>query len=456
MSEGFDWAEEGRAVGVTLDACYAVVVTGSDPVATAEAALGIGRVQAQHRRVAIADLIGDVPPIQSLLEDDSAPGLTDSFEFGVSLGRIAYKVPDAGDLFVMPSGSLPLDHAELFVHPRWAKLAAGFREEGALLLLLAPSDAPNVLDLVDVTDGAVIVGDVVPPDLPVALSRAWIRQQRSVATRASAAVPPAFSTPHGVTAPVPPTVKRRWAGPVAGVALAIAIVAGGIWLMRRPLASMNRRSPPGVPASSRAAAASAPVLRADTMARDSLARDSVVRFTPSAALANDSFPVLPVTNPADSAAATGFAVELEQTLTPAFAILNIAGKYKGLPATSYAQVKGTHYYQIVSGASPSQAGADSLLVRLRAAGTIPAGSGKVVTVPYAFLVQADVPASQVAARVASFARRAQPVYALRQPNGTARLYFGAFDSPQQAALAVPAVKKVVATPTLVFRIGRVF
>lgn len=456
MSEGFDWAEEGRAVGVTLDACHAVVVTGSDPVATAEAALGIGRVQAQHRRVAIADLIGDAPPIQSLLADDSAPGLSDSFEFGVSLSRIAYPVPDAGELFVMPSGALPLDYAELFVHPRWAKLAAGFREEGALLLLLAPSDAPHVLDLVDVTDGAVLVGDVVPPDLPVALSLAWIRPRRSVAARASAAVPPAFSTPHGVTAPIPAVERRKWAGPVAGVALAAALALAGVWFARRPLSRMERRTPNGVPASSMSAAANAPVLSADTLARDSLARDSVVRLTPSTALANDSFPVLPVANPADSALATGFAVELEQTLTPAFAILNIAGKYKGLPATSYAQVKGTHYYQIVSGASPSQAGADSLLARLRAAGTIPAGSGKVVTVPYAFLVQDAVPASQVASRVASFARRAQPVYALRQPNGTARLYFGAFDSPQQAALAVPAVKKVVATPTLVFRIGRVF
>lgn len=451
MSEAFDWAEEGRAVGVTLDACHAVVVTGSDPVATAEVALGIGRVQAQHRRVAIADLIGDAPPLQSLVSDDTAPGLSDSFEFGVSLSRIAYPVADAGELFVMPSGALPLEHEELFVHPRWAKLAAGFREEGALLLLVAPSGVPHVVELVDVTDGAVIVGDTVPPDLPVALSLAWIRPRRSVSARASAAVPPAFTTPHGVTAPVPAQEKRKWAGAVAGVALAGALAMAGLWFMRRPLEKMERRTPTGVKAGSVVAAANAPVLTADTQARD-----SVVRLTPAAAPANDSFPVLPVDNPADSASAAGFAVELEQTLTPAFAILNIAGKYKGLPATSYAQLTGTHYYQIVSGAEASQAGADSLLARLRTSGTVPAGSGKVVKVPYAFLVQADVPARQVAARVASFAKRAQPVYALRQPNGTARLYFGAFDSPQQAALAVPAVKKVVAAPTLVYRIGRVF
>jgi hypothetical protein len=48
------------------------------------------------------------------------------------------------------------------------------------------------------------------------------------------------------------------------------------------------------------------------------------------------------------------------------------------------------------------------------------------------------------------------VYALRQSNGAANLYFGAYESPQQAALAVPAVRKAGITPTLVYRIGRVF
>jgi len=57
---------------------------------------------------------------------------------------------------------------------------------------------------------------------------------------------------------------------------------------------------------------------------------------------------------------------------------------------------------------------------------------------------------------ARFAARGQPVYALRQPNGAAHLYFGAYESPQQAALAVPTVREAGLTPTLVYRIGRVF
>jgi hypothetical protein len=48
------------------------------------------------------------------------------------------------------------------------------------------------------------------------------------------------------------------------------------------------------------------------------------------------------------------------------------------------------------------------------------------------------------------------VYALRQPNGAAHLYFGAYAGPQQAALAVPEVRKAKVTPVLAYRIGRVF
>jgi hypothetical protein len=63
---------------------------------------------------------------------------------------------------------------------------------------------------------------------------------------------------------------------------------------------------------------------------------------------------------------------------------------------------------------------------------------------------------QVSSRLSLAARRALPVYALRQGNGAAHLYFGAYESAEQAALAVPAVRKAGIRPTLVYRIGRVF
>ena len=98
MTPLLDWEVRGHELGPTLDEWHAIVVTGADAHATAQVALGIGRVQAQHRRVAIGDLFGDTEPLQSLVETTDPHGLVDSFMYGISLNKIAYLVPDAGDL----------------------------------------------------------------------------------------------------------------------------------------------------------------------------------------------------------------------------------------------------------------------------------------------------------------------------------------------------------------------
>src|SRR4051812_19012161 len=112
-----DWTEEGRRIGSNLDAFHAVVVVGTDPVATAEVALGIAHVQSVGRRVAVGDLLGDAPPLQALIKGDDPHGLVDSFQYGVSLTRIAQQVPNSGELFVMPTGTGPVDYEELFPNP---------------------------------------------------------------------------------------------------------------------------------------------------------------------------------------------------------------------------------------------------------------------------------------------------------------------------------------------------
>src|SRR5688500_16041157 len=188
-----DWSEEGRRIGATLDAFHAIVVVGTDPIATAETALGIARVQAVHRRVALGDLIGEAPPIQALVQSEDPHGVVDSFLYGVSLSKIAQPVPDSGELFVMPTGIGPVDYEELFGNDRWRRLIAGFREVGALLVIAAPATAPMVHALVDVSDGAVIVGDVVPAEVAVAQSLAWVRPRRTAAAPSAADVERAAS-----------------------------------------------------------------------------------------------------------------------------------------------------------------------------------------------------------------------------------------------------------------------
>ena len=176
----------------------------------------------------------------------------------------------------------------------------------------------------------------------------------------------------------------------------------------------------------------------------------------SAASRVDSFPVLPAANRADSARASAWAVRLEQTNTKSGAILDLRGRFETVPAGTYGFDLRTRFFLLVAGAFPSRAGAESLLVQLRNQRVLAQGIGSVTSLPFAFMVQADVPVADVPARLARFAARGQPVYALRQAGGVANLYFGAYESAQQAALAVPTAREAGLTPTLVYRIGRVF
>jgi hypothetical protein len=83
-------------------------------------------------------------------------------------------------------------------------------------------------------------------------------------------------------------------------------------------------------------------------------------------------------------------------------------------------------------------------------------AGTVVQVPYAFLIESNVPAAAVSGMVATYADRGQPVYALRQSDGTAQLYAGAFEFPEQAILFAESLRAAGLTPVLVYRKGRVF
>jgi hypothetical protein len=167
--------------------------------------------------------------------------------------------------------------------------------------------------------------------------------------------------------------------------------------------------------------------------------------------------VLAPVNAADSANASAYSVLLENTNGLAGAILQLQSKFSAVPAASYGLSLRNRLFELVAGAYPTRAGAESLLVDLRTRQILPPGGGTVTARPYAFLAQANVAAVDVPTRLRrAVTQRGQPVYALRQANGTANLYFGAFENPEQAALAVPAVRKFGITPTLVYRIGRVF
>ena len=430
----FDWEAAGQEFGGALDAYSALVVIGTDPVATGRVAIGLARAQAKRRRVAVGDLFAESPPIQELVSSDDPHGLVDSFLYGVSISRIAYQVPDAGQLFVMPSGTEPPTYEEILPHPRWHRLAAGFREVGALLILAAPASAPHIEDLVAALDGAVLVGDTAPRQLPLAAIVGSVREPK----------PPPVET-----APPTPVGRVPWFKGrlplVPGAILTMLLIAIGLWLAYRPLSHAGKPSKGPTPDTGKAL----PIV-AESLARD-VTGDTASQSATAMTFAH-------VINPEDSASAAMYAVELLAANTQAGAILKLQQDGKNLPAATFAPVliQNARWFKVIAGAYTRRAEADSLLIGLRRRRVLDAASGTVVRLPFAFLIDSGVPSGAVAGMVATYGDRGQPVYALRQPNGSAWLFAGAFASPAQSSLYAESLRASGITPVLVYRKGRSF
>jgi hypothetical protein len=433
------WVADGLRVGASLDAAHVVLVLGDDPRRTALAALGVARAQAKRRRVALGDLLGDAEPIQQLLNGDDPEGLADSFVFGVSLNKIARPVPQFGELYVLPSGSEVPAYEDIFTSARWNRLAAGFRETGALLVVAAPADAAHVGDVVRLADGAVLVGEARLADMNGDKLLGRVRasapndEQQALTVEESSGAPP--SRRWWQRLPIPP------AAAAVGIALAVFLGAIGIWLAARPLVRGHEPSTITRRRNLDAAAGAVP----STL--DSLRSDSTGSAAPSLA---------PV-NPADSAASAGYVVLIARFNTQLGVTMWLQKNQHDLPAATFSPtlVRGERWYRALAGSYANRADADSLLANLRRQGQVGPEFGEVLRAPLSFLVD-SVSVDAVPGMLKYFADRGQPVYALRQADGTARLYAGAFESSQDASLLVDAIRTSGIRPVLVYRTGRVY
>jgi hypothetical protein len=120
------------------------------------------------------------------------------------------------------------------------------------------------------------------------------------------------------------------------------------------------------------------------------------------------------------------------------------------------QQQGARWFLVVGGAYATRREAEAMLATLRTTRDPDADPVSVVAVPYAFLVHERVAARDAARLVGQLVERGHPAYALRQANGTVNVYVGAFESPTQAALVAGSLESSGLTPTLAFRLGRVF
>ena len=432
MQLPFDWETEGRRLGAALDYCHAIVVIGQDEAATAKVAVGVGRAQAARRRVVVGDLLGGAAPIQALLQHDDPHGLNDSFEYGVSLGKVTHEVHDAGRLAVVPSGIGPIDYPRLLADQRWPRLALTFRDTGALLILAAPADAPGIDRLVGSMDGAVLVGDALPTQVPPARVLRTIREPRPrVSARRSGAA---------VVATVRSWYHRRLIGAAGGLALTLVLAGFGVWIAQRPLDPVVR-----------------PIPRGDSTRTADGVIGAGASMVASGAVATRG-PIAAPANPRDSVRAAAWSVELKSFATQAGAAMELEAQQSVLPAVTFApMVDGdVRWFPLIGGAYADSAGAASLLATLRQHGMLRTNWGQVKRRPLALMVQTGLTADSATAAVAGFVQRGIPVYALRQADGSATLYAGAFETPEHASLLAESLKTSGLAPTLVYRTGRVF
>ena len=398
-----------------LGSFSAAVVTGTDALAAAHVAIGIGLAEAEHRRVAIGDLVGEIEPIQALVTTDDPHGISDSFTFGVSLNKIAQPIDTTGNLFIMPSGTGSVADPEIFKNSRWQRLANGFREVGALLLLVAPADAPGLKELIDQLDGVVLVGGT-PLD---------------------------FAPYINVLARVPKPLLEQDRRPekkplaiwkiAALLLLLVALVGAGIYFR----VVNNAETATSTPAFRKPA----PVI----VAPPPPAVDSIAVGAPA--------------NPADSASSAAYAVEAGVWSSKDDANEAIARFRDLLPAGTISPVpvgpNREQYFKLVVGAYPTRNEAAAELDVLRHNKVTPTPTlGLVVRTPYALLID-----SAVAGRPSELVRKYPEArkwgsYVLAQSDGALKLYAGAFERPEDAASLMQTLRAAKLTPTLVYRTGR--
>lgn len=459
-SQPDSWENEGQHLASLLDNACAVVVASLDANAAASVAIGIARVQGAVRRVAIADLIGEAPALEALNQSDDPHGISDSFLYGVSLNRIAHQVNAAGSVFLMPSGTESVAHEAVYANDRWRRLAAGFQQVGALLVVVAVPGTPGFAELCGYIGALLPIGDtrfpmppgvpiLAPPPAPPPVPKPTPTPPRATAARAREA---ALETSDG---------RRRKVLAAITVLFAVAIGVGTFWTqivarLPAPVAAWFTASAPDTtamivkPTPMDSTTSGGMATDTSAAARDGATRDSTGAADTTGTSAASAIPTL--ANPADANRAARHAIFYTSANTRDQAMVDM--RLKELPglAVTPLMLDGTPWFRVFIGASPDADGAKILLAQLRARKLI--GGGSITSVPYALRLEGGVAAPMVPTRLSEYGKRGILAYSLVQANGSATLYTGAFESPAQAIMLSDSLRALGLTPVLAYRTGR--
>ncbi|MCE9601007.1 MAG: hypothetical protein K8S21_02175 [Gemmatimonadetes bacterium] len=436
------WAAEGARTAGALEEVAAALVIGADPAIAALVAIAIARAQRGDRRVAVADLVGDLgalggsPPVGA--DGAPPPGLLDCIRDGLPVSEIARPLCEDGRIFILPSGGPGVGERLVLESARWPRLVAGFREVDALLLLVVAANAPGLPTLLGAVDGVIAV------DLPPVLARTF--PLLATVDRPEPELLPVRPLPDR---PPRRARGRRWAWVLAALAL---IAAGGLGLLEWRARARAGAQPPAD--ATGATGRGGPALGGTgTPAQGVRAVDSLAGITDTITLGS-------VVNPDDSTNATGFTVELVAANTLAGANSGLAMRGVDLPAPTLTPVllgaDGRPWYRALTGAWHARSEAESFLATLRERGLVRDDVGRVLRAPYALRLVEGMPSAQVTAAIAQWEARGISAYALLQDDGRASLFAGAFETPGQSVLVALSLRDIGVAPVLAFRTGRMF
>jgi Mrp family chromosome partitioning ATPase len=366
----------------------------------AEAAWDVARAAAREgRRVALVDLSVDAPALHEAARVQPGAGIVDAFESGGSLDQTAHQVDG---VFFIATGSRSPSPGAVFGNPRWRKLQAGFRSEGALLLLYLSPEA--LARLSAVPDGVIALAPQgVPGDSTAG---------RSLATLAEGGAPllGVVRERHGPPSPASSPPVRRTPSPherggkgvrTMVAALGIATVAAGGWA----LFARSAEQPPTAPAATP---------RPTRVPRDTLpwTVQLAAYGTLEGALGH-----------ADGLAADGIPALIAPIVPSGSASV---------------------WYRVLAGGYASRDSAAAGRAALWARGAAPDGQGDLLRAPYSLLLDPPTPLGPDSLRLLG-------VPATRWPDG--RVLVGAFETPEQAAMAEAVVARAGLRATLVARTG---
>ncbi len=238
-------AREFDHAALANHAVVALIPATRDYEWAAAQAWAVAREASRGKRVALIDLSLTQPVLDAGAARRGAEGIVDALLYGSSITRVAHPQDEPG-LHYVGVGTRTNNTEEVWAHPRWNRLHAGFRSQGALLLLFVPAAA--IAHLALQPDGVIVLARTGWSQSAQQYSgvSGWLEQGIPLlAVLSEPGSPPESAPPPSVRPPgsqVVTTPRRRGKGTLMfAAAFLVVSAAAAVWAVTRSSDSPFRR-----------------------------------------------------------------------------------------------------------------------------------------------------------------------------------------------------------------------